>query len=263
MVRGAFSSGVATVARILRTPSRFSHSGDPAGGARGEIPDPGPGRPVREPRPVAVKMQVRRTPNSPDGAAGKGTPTSGQFSRWGPAQRPGGPRRRRPQPVRDGAVRKGTPTSGRHSGPEGRGGADPTRSGMAPSARERRPPVGTAARRAAAAQTPPGPGWRRPQGNADLRSAQRPGGPRRRRPHPVRDGAVRKGTPTSGRHARERETCANDVRLCQRERRTAFAVKMQSHAGTPTVQMEPLARERRPLVGSQGRAVRGWGHFSQ
>ena len=150
------------------------------------------------------------------------------------AQRPGGPRRRRPHPVRDGAIRKGTPTSGRHSGPEGRGGADPTRSGMAPSARERRPPVGTAAR-----------------------------GPRRRRPHPVRDGAVRKGTPTSGRHARERETCANDVRLCQRERRTAFAVKMQSHAGTPTVQMEPSARERRPPVGSQGRAVRGWGHFSQ
>ena len=28
----------------------------------------------------------------PDGAAGQGTPTSGQFSRWGPAQRPAGPR---------------------------------------------------------------------------------------------------------------------------------------------------------------------------
>ena len=34
-----------------------------------------------------------------DGPAGKGTPTSGQFSRWGPAQRPAGPRRRRPQPL--------------------------------------------------------------------------------------------------------------------------------------------------------------------
>ena len=212
---------------------RFPHSGDPAGGARGEIPDPGPGRPVREPRPVAMKIQVRRTPNGPDGAAGKGTPTSGQFSRWGPAQRPGGPRRRRPQPVRDGAVRKGTPTSGRHSGPEGRGGADPTRSGMAPSARERRPPVGTAARRAAAAQTPPGPGWRRPQGNADLRSAQRPGGPRRRRPHPVRDGAVRKGTPTSGRHS---------------------GPEGRGGADPTRSGMAPSARERRPPVGTRGSA---------
>ena len=226
MVRGAFSSGVATVARILRTPRRIPHTGDPAGGARSESPDPGPGRPVREPRPVAMKMQLRRTPIRTDGAqAGERRPL---------ASSPGG---------------------GRHSGPEGRGGRDPNRSGMAPSARERRPPVGTAARRAAAAQTPPGPGWCHPQGNADLRSAQRPGGPRRRRPHPVRDGAVRKGTPTSGRHARERETCANDVRLCQRERRTAFAVKMQSHAGTPTVQMVPSARERRPPVGTAARSA--------
>ena len=31
--------------------------------------------------------------------AGEGTPTSGQSSRWGPAQRPAGPRRRRPQPA--------------------------------------------------------------------------------------------------------------------------------------------------------------------
>ena len=36
MVRGAFSFGVATVAPILRTPSRISHTGDPGGGARGE-----------------------------------------------------------------------------------------------------------------------------------------------------------------------------------------------------------------------------------
>ena len=74
---------------------------------------------------------------------------------------------------------------------------------MAPLARERRPPVGTAAggpRRRR--PQPPGPGWRRPHGNADLWSAQRPGGPRRRSspPTPGPDGAVRTGTPTSGRH---------------------------------------------------------------
>ena len=33
------------------------------------------------------------------------------------------------------------------------------------------------------------------------------------------------------------------------------AVKMQSHAGTPTVQMVPSARERRPLVGTAARSA--------
>ena len=186
MVRGAFSSGVVTVARILRTPSRFSHSGDPAGGARGETPDPGPGRPVREPRPVAVKMQLRRTPIRTDGAqAGERRP---------PASSPGG---------------------GRHSGPEGRGGRDPNRSGMA-------------------SFSPPAfGGLCRPEVGVPL---------------PARRSAWWCG------HARERETCANDVRLCQRGCRTAFAVKMQSHAGPPTVPMAPQARERRPLVGTRGSA---------
>ena len=48
-------------------------------------------------RPNGLSGRVVRTPNSQDRAARKGTPTSGQFSRWGPAPRPAGPRRRRPQ----------------------------------------------------------------------------------------------------------------------------------------------------------------------
>ena len=68
-------------------------------------------------------------------------------------------------------------------------------------------------------------------------------------------------SPGGARHAREGETCTNDVRPCQRECRTTFAVQMQSHAGTPTVQMVPSARERRPLVGTAARsAAKGMYH---
>ena len=81
---------------------------------------------------------------------------------------------------------------------------------MAPSARERRPLVGTAARRAAAAQTPTGP-----------------------------DGAVRTGTPTSGRHASR--TAA---------RRAAAAQRDPNRSG-----MVPSARERRPPVGTAARSA--------
>ena len=45
-------------------------------------------------QPVAVKEQVSQVRHHPDGAAGQGTPTSGQFSRWGPAQPAGGGRSR-------------------------------------------------------------------------------------------------------------------------------------------------------------------------
>ena len=62
----------------------------------------GPGTAAR--RAAATKTTIvemipvsARTPNSQDRTARQGTPTSGQFSRWGPAQRPAGPRRRRPQ----------------------------------------------------------------------------------------------------------------------------------------------------------------------
>ncbi len=124
----------------------------------------------RRPQPSGW-LPSRRVPHRAERRAGKGTPTSGQFSRWGPAQRPAGPRRRRPQPsgwfpsrrVPHRAERRagqGTPTSGRHSGPQGRGGAAPNRRdgsllGAYPTgqsstqARERRPPVGTAVRSAA------------------------------------------------------------------------------------------------------------------
>ena len=149
--------------------------------------------------------------------AGKGTPTSGQSSRWGPAQPAGGGRTARREPpgwlgLRHRLQRaerragKGTPTSGRHSPPEAGGSRDVNRGdgsdcGTASSgrsgvqARERRPPVGTARRRRADHETrtagmariaapPPAGGAACRQGNADLRSAQPAGGGRTTRREP-------------------------------------------------------------------------------
>ena len=45
-------------------------------------------------QPVAAKEQVSQVRHHPDGAVGQGTSTSGQFSRWGPAQPAGGGRSR-------------------------------------------------------------------------------------------------------------------------------------------------------------------------
>ncbi len=96
-----------------------------------------------------------------------------------------------PGPGPDGAAGKGTPASCcENAAPR----ADANRADGA-EARERRPPASCCEDAT-------------PRGN--------PRGP---------DGAGRKGTPTSGRHARERETCANDVGLCPRECRNTF------HAG--------------------------------
>ena len=47
---------------------------------------------------AAIVFALVSTPPRAESRGPLGTPTSGQFSRWGPAQRPAGPRRRRPQP---------------------------------------------------------------------------------------------------------------------------------------------------------------------
>ena len=192
----------------------------------------------------------------------------------------------------------GTPTSGRHSGPQGRGGAAPNRRdgsllGAYPTgqsgaqARERRPPVGTAARRAAAAppptvgmvpfsaRTPPGRAARRP-GNADLRSARpprpsglspsprRPTGPRRRRPQPSgwlpsrrvphrAEQHAGKGTPTSGRHrcAKRSERRVPRSRPDDAERRGPGREANHPELGVLPCR-PPEAGERRTLDGPDG-----------
>ena len=93
-------------------------------------------------RPANVSAAHRRPRTS---AGTTGAPTSGQSSRWGPAQRRAaaatakGPNRSGWLPSRRGPHLERTPLGE-----------------MARQARERRPPVGTAARSAAAAPTPTG-----------------------------------------------------------------------------------------------------------
>ena len=142
-------------------------------------------------------------------------------------------------------------------------------------ARERRPPAGTAARRAAAAppptvgmvpfsaRTPPGRAARRP-GNADLRSAQRPTGPRRRRPQPSgwlpsrrvphrAEQHAGKGTPTSGRHrcAKRSERRVPRSRPDDAERRGPGREANHPELGVLPCR-PPEAGERRTLDGPDG-----------
>ena len=95
-------------------------------------------------------------PSSRDSTARQGTPTSGQFSRCGPAPRPAGPRKPR------------------------------TANPMAPPVRERRSPTGIAARQRCEREEPRTPAWRpsrrspyqerwhRPAGNAGLQTGTAP-----------------------------------------------------------------------------------------
>ena len=134
---------------------------------------------------------------------------------------------------------------------------------------------GTAARRAAAAppptvgmvpfsaRTPPGRAARRP-GNADLRSAQRPTGPRRRRPQPSgwlpsrrvphrAEQHAGKGTPTSGRHrcAKRSERRVPRSRPDDAERRGPGREANHPELGVLPCR-PPEAGERRTLDGPDG-----------
>ena len=113
---------------------------------------------------------------------------------------------RRAPTKRSGAAGQGTPTSGRH-------------------ARERETSAHDAAPCQRAFPTTSHPGWRAKR-SAGLRPASRgsakpalmtlPPANVNSPPPPIPAGA-RNGAPVSGRHARERETSANDAAPCQRE----------------------------------------------
>ena len=64
-----------------------------------------------------------------------------------------------------------------------------------------------------------------------------------------------KGTPTSGRHARERETCADDVGPCQRECRTTFSCRRGERAD-PIMGVSPRGGRHRCAERSERRVPR-------